>query len=66
MEYLKIGNTSFSPDLVEMLKGKSVEEILVMRPGMHHRIAEEFVKIYPVAKKPRKKKNEPKDEETEY
>jgi len=63
-EPLKIGNTSFSPDLVESLKGKTAEEIKADRPGLHPNIIAEFVKLYKPKKKttpkPKKKDSEEK------
>jgi len=61
---LQIGKTSFSKSAVEALKGKTVEEILKLRPGMNPRVAEEFVKLNPVKKaksKPKAKKEKDKE-----
>ena len=45
-------------ELVETLKGKTAEEILEIRPHLHPRVVDEFVKLHPTKKaiKPKKKK----------
>lgn len=61
---LKIGNTSFSDDLIASLKGKTKEEILSIRSNLHPAIVDEFVKKFPPEKKkddskPKKKEKKP-------
>jgi len=60
---MKIGNTSFSEDLIKALKGKTAEEIAALRPNLHPRVIEEFLKIHP-AEKPKRKSKAKKEEDS--
>jgi predicted CopG family antitoxin len=60
---MKIGNQSFSDDLIEILKGKTEAEILELRPHLHPKIVKEFVKEFPAKKKTESKKKTSTDKE---